>query len=419
MKKGKKTPASKLAGGLTTVQLERYAQVMVWALADARRKSGPGMEYSPGDVVLLKYDPAAGLLAEKVYAQLLQQGIIVVLKPNSHLQMEKIYFDNAGDDQLKFFGSWNREMYRNLNGLIALRAPESLTHLKDCDVKKMAMASLSVKGMRKIRNGRERKGLFAWTLCQLPTAVLAEQAQMSLAEYTQEVVKACYLDYEDPVARWQDAMARIEQVKQALTAMPIEYVHVVSDDGQTDLKVWIGEQRKWLGGSGHNIPSFEVFISPEAGRAEGRFHANESSFKMGRYVRDVRLEFHNGVVTKVTAAAEEEFVRSRVEMDKGSKMIGEFSLTDRRISEITRFMASTLYDENVGGENGNCHIAIGNAYKDSYVGDEPMTPELAKKLKFSSSALHWDLVATTPRTVTAYLKGGGKVVIYKDGQFTC
>jgi aminopeptidase len=51
---------------------------------------------------------------------------------------------------------------------------------------------------------------------------------------------------------------------------------------------------------------------------------------------------------------------------ENANKIGEFSLTDKRLSRITRFMADTLYDENVGGEYGNTHIAVGNAYKDSY-----------------------------------------------------
>lgn len=407
-----------MSGLLTPVQLERYAKVMIWALRTARQNSGPGMEFSKGDVVILRYDPSAGHLAELVYAQLLQEGMNVTLKPDAHFRMSKIYFDNAEDDQLKFLGPWHQELCRNANGLIALCAPESLTHLKDCDPKKMALSALKSKVLEDIYEARELEGLFGWTLCELPTQALADKAQMTLPEYTQEVVRACYLDRDDPVARWQESMDSMERVKQALTDMPIEYLHVVSDDRETDLKVWVGEQRRWLGGSGRNIPSFEVFVSPEAGRAEGRFYANEPSFKSGRYVRGVRLEFRNGSVVNLSAEAEEEFVRSRVELDEGSGKIGEFSLTDRRFSEITRFMASTLYDENVGGQNGNCHIAIGSAYKDSYTGDEPLTPELAEKLKFNDSSEHWDLVTTTPRTVTAHLKDGGEVVIYKDGQFT-
>lgn len=411
-------PAEHPAGLLTPVHLERCAKVMIWALKMVRRNSGPGMEYSKGDVIILRYDPAAGHLAELVYAELLREGLFVSLKPDAHFRMDKIYYDNAEKDQLEFLGEWHKELARNANGMIVLCAPESLTHLKDCDPKKMALSALTGKPLEDIYEAREQQGLFGWTLCELPTQTLADQAQMTLPEYTQEVVRACYLDDEDPVARWQETMDSMDRVKQTLTDMQIEYLHVFSDDRETDLRVGVGDQRKWLGGSGHNIPSFELFVSPEAGRAEGRFYANEPSFKSGRYVRGVRLEFRNGSVVNVSAEAEEEFVRSRVELDEGSGMIGEFSLTDRRFSKITRFMASTLYDENVGGQNGNCHIAIGSAYKDSYAGDEDPSPELFKRLGFNDSAEHWDLVTTSPRTVVAHLKGGGAVAIYKDGQFT-
>ena len=54
---------------------------------------------------------------------------------------------------------------------------------------------------------------------------------------------------------------------------------------------------------------------------------------------------------------------------EGADRIGEFSLTDRRLSRITRFMAHTLYDENVGGTFGNTHIAVGRSYQDAYAGD--------------------------------------------------
>ena len=56
-------------------------------------------------------------------------------------------------------------------------------------------------------------------------------------------------------------------------------------------------------------------------------------------------------------------------MDRGARRVGEFSLTDKRFSKINRFMASTLYDENYGGRYGNCHLAVGSSYTDSFDGD--------------------------------------------------
>jgi aminopeptidase len=81
-------------------------------------------------------------------------------------------------------------------------------------------------------------------------------------------------------------------------------------------------------------------------------------------------------------------------------------------------MADTLYDENVGGPFGNTHLALGNAYQDTYAGDpSTLTQEDWQRLGFNESAIHTDIVSTTDRTVTAILRDGSERVIYAAGQF--
>ncbi|MEN6487716.1 MAG: aminopeptidase, partial [Smithella sp.] len=114
----------------------------------------------------------------------------------------------------------------------------------------------------------------------------------------------------------------------------------------------------------------------------------------------------------------EDCVKKQLAMDAGAKQVGEFSLTDKRFSRIDRFMAETLFDENFGGKNGNCHIALGSSYSDTYDGNAAkLTPSLKKKLGFNDSALHWDLVNTEQKTVTAHLTDGRKVIVYDRGIF--
>ena len=132
----------------------------------------------------------------------------------------------------------------------------------------------------------------------------------------------------------------------------------------------------------------------------------------------VRLTFEKGIATKVEAKTGEEFVQKQLTLDEGANRLGEFSLTDRRFSKINAFMANTLFDENFGGPQGNCHVAVGASYSDTYAGDQAaLDGSLKKELGFNDSALHWDLVNTERKTVTATLKGGEELVIYKDGQF--
>src|SRR6202041_1003550 len=122
----------------------------------------------------------------------------------------------------------------------------------------------------------------------------------------------------------------------------------------------------------------------------------------------IGLAFKDGGV--VGASAEEnEPVLTEMIATEGADRIGEFSLTDRRLSRITRFMAHTLYDENVGGRFGNTHIALGRSYQDAYDGDpSEVSTERWSELGFNDSTVHTDVVSTADRVVTATLAGGGE-----------
>ena len=98
----------------------------------------------------------------------------------------------------------------------------------------------------------------------------------------------------------------------------------------------------------------------------------------------------------------EAFLRSQVAMDPGAAQVGEFSLTDKRFSRINAFMANTLFDENFGGPFGNCHLALGSSHIESFSGKASDLDKRRKRaLGFNESALHWDLVNTREKTVTA------------------
>jgi aminopeptidase len=175
-----------------------------------------------------------------------------------------------------------------------------------------------------------------------------------------------------------------------------------------------------VGISGHNIPSFELFLSPDWRGTEGSFYADQPTYRSGNYVKGVRLHFRTGSVVKASAEQGEEFLIKQIAMDNGANKLGEFSLTDKRFSKISTFMANTLYDENYGGKSGNCHVALGASYSDTYDGDAAeLTPDKKKDLGFNDSALHWDLINTEKKRVVAQLVSGKRVTIYEAGMFAC
>ena len=396
---------------LNDMQLQKYAQILFWGMQKARITP-----FAPGDLVLVRTDLAALPLAEKVQALLLTQGINPLVRLAAPSQLEKGYYDGAEHEQLSFVVPGDRELYSHLDGLISLLAPDSITHLKNIPPTKIATAALARKYLRDILDEREAQRLFGWTLCLMPTPALAENAGLSQIEYAEQIIRAAYLNDADPVATWEQIYQQAESVKAWLNALDVDHFHVLS--ANTDLRVYPGQSRRWLGISGHNIPSFELFLSPDYRLTEGVYHADQPSFRSGNLVSGVTLKFTQGQATLVQADQGADFVRAQLKMDLGACRLGEFSLTDKRFSPINAFMAHTLFDENYGGDHGNCHIAVGASYADTYAGDPlELSPERKEELGFNDSALHWDLVNTEAKTVTAVLADGQQVVIYADGMF--
>jgi aminopeptidase len=397
---------------LSLKNLENYADVLLWALATAKKAA-----LKKNEIDLIQYDlPALGL-AEILYGRLLDMGIHPVQRMGATCRMEKSFYRKADSKQLLFLAPGDKDLYKKINGRIFLHAPESLTHLKDIDPAKIGKAIVSRKALKDILDRREERRQYSWTLCLLPTEELARQAKMTLRQYTQQVIKGCYLDKDDPVGEWKRIHQEATAVKKWLSSLSVKDFHLES--ANMDLRITPGEKRRWAGVSGHNVPSFEVFVSPDWRGTEGFYFANLPSFRSGNYVENVRITFAKGKAVRVEAGKGETFVKKQLAMDEGANRLGEFSLTDKRFSRIDRFMAETLFDENFGGKEGNCHVALGSSYSDTFSGDPArLTPALRKKLGFNDSALHWDLVNTEPKTVTAHLTNGKKIVIYDRGLFT-
>ena len=396
---------------LTDRQMDKYADVLLWGLKTARRE-----KYKKNETVLIRFDLAAIRLAEILQGKILDMGLNPLLRLGLTPAMEHNFYEKANNKQLIFIAPGDRELYENINGNIYLYAPDSLLHLRDIDSKKIGKAAVARKPLRDILQKREDMGSYGWTLCALPTNELAKQAKLSLRQYTSQIVRACYLDKADPVQSWKTIFKNAINIKKWMNSMDVNYYHVES--ANFDLKIRPGEQRKWIGISGHNIPSFEIFLSPDWRGTEGNYYANQPSFRSGNYVEGLHLTFKKGKVINIKAEKGEKFVREQLSMDNGALRVGEFSLTDKRFSRINKFMASTLYDENYGGRYGNCHLALGSSYTDTFDGDPSrLTKEMRDKLGFNDSALHWDLVNTRQKTVTAHLKDGKKRLVYENGMF--
>lgn len=390
--------------------LKKYADVLVkFAL-----NSGKGI--AKGEVVQCIVPDVAKPLLLALHQSILEADGHPVLRmiPTG---TQKTFFDLASDDQLTFFPKkFFKARVDLIDHSIGIIAEHDLKELKGVDPKKIMLSSESSKVAREWMSDKEYAGKFTWTLALYGTRQMAKEAKLSLEDYWKEIINACFLDKPDPIAEWKKVTSEQERVKLALNSMEIVGLHMVGKN--VNLHLTMGEKRQFVGGSGRNIPSFELFTSPDWRGTEGFIAFNQPLYRYGNLIENVRLVFKKGRIVEATAKKGEALLQEMIKRPNADK-IGEYSLTDARFSRIHKFMANTLFDENIGGKFGNTHIAVGMSYKDAYAGD-PMKVNKSgwKKMGFNDSGEHCDIISTEDRTVTATLVNGSSKIIYTNGQFT-
>jgi aminopeptidase len=389
--------------------LEKYAAVLVnFAL-----NSGAGVK--AGEVVNCAVPDIAKPLALALQNAVLKAGahLVMQLLPTG---FEKDYFQLANEKQLEFFPKKYFEaraaLFDHQIGIIADPDPKELSEI---DPQKIFTVRNTRKRYRDWLIAKENAGKFTWTCALWGVEAKAKEVGLSLEEYWQEIIKACFLDKADPVQHWRAIMAEQQHIRESLNAMKIQWIHAVGPD--MDLKLKIGSERIWNGGSGRNIPSFEIFTSPDWRGTEGWIAFNQPLYRYGNVVKGIRLEFHKGLITKAHAEVGNSLLQGMLKTENANKL-GEYSLTDKRFSRISHVMAETLFDENIGGPFGNTHVAIGMSYRDCYVGDSTKITKAGwKRMGYNDSAEHTDMISTVDRTVTATLADGTEKLIYSEGQF--
>jgi aminopeptidase len=395
--------------------LERYADLLVgYALG-----GGAGIE--PGDTVLVIAPESAKPLFVEICRAVWKAGgnVIQQYTPDNDAaaNLSRDFYELAGKAQLGFFAeTYQRGLIDQIDHLAYVRCDADPHSLQGVDPARIMTRQSAHAPLVKWQTEKENAGRFSWTVGMYGTKAMAAEARLSLGDYWQQIIHACFLDDPDPKARWREVQRQIDMHTARLNALPIDRLHVQGEDA--DLWLTLGEKRRWIGGGGRNIPSFEIFTTPDWRGTEGWIRFSEPLYLYGDLVTGIELEFQAGRVVRARAEQNEQLLTELI-ATAGSDAVGEFSLTDSRLSRITQFMADTLFDENVGGPFGNTHVAIGLGLKNCYDGDpEPLTEADWTELGFNESAVHTDIVSTTDRTVTAVLRDGSERPIYAGGQFT-
>ena len=347
--------------------LKKYADVLVkFAL-----RSGEGAK--KGDVIFVSLPEVAKPFYLPLQEAILEAGAIPMFEYLAD-GVARNFYEKASMEQISFYPDiYMTGKVEQMTHRIMIVAEADKYELKGVDAAKLTTRVASRKAYREKLDQKELEGKLTRTIGMYGTLAMAEDVGMSLEEYWGQIIKACYLDHDHPIEQRKKVQTEIERIQDRLNSLKIQKVHIEGEDA--DLRITIGSNRKRLGGSGRNIPSFEIFTSPDARGTQGWIRFNQPLYQYGQKIDGISLKFEQGEVVEFDAKEGKEVLREIFQIP-GAKSLGEFSLTDARHSHIDKFMGETLYDENVGGEFGNTHVAIGRSFDDACTSDlSKLSPE--------------------------------------------
>jgi aminopeptidase len=262
-----------------------------------------------------------------------------------------------------------------------------------------------------------------WTIVAAPNPGWAQEVfgEPDVERLWDAVATAMRLDEDDPVAAWRERAAELDARGRALSALELTEVHYRS--AGTDLTVGLLPGTRWTGGGGidpdgfaymPNIPTEEVFTSPDRRRADGMITLTKPVIVNGQVVEGLRVTFSGGRIAEVAAASGAEAVRAELDTDEGTRSLGEVSLVDRdsRIAKAGILFHNTLFDENAA-----CHVAWGQSFPFAVAGGPELSDEERYETGLNRSAVHTDVVIGGEGMTVTGTGPRGTVEIIRDDEW--
>lgn len=230
-------------------------------------------------------------------------------------------------------------------------------------------------------------------------------------------------DTNDPVQEWEEHTARLAKNSKILNEYRFKALKFKNSAG-TDMTIELVEKHIWAGGAevslngydfAPNIPTEEVFSMPHSHGVNGRVVATLPLNYNGKLIENFYLDFKDGEVVGYGAEKEEDTLKYLLEMDEGSKRLGEVALIshDSPISNLNILFYNTLFDE-----NASCHLALGNAYTMNIENGNDLPEEELIAQGYNKSMVHVDFMfGSHDMEIDGITKDGEVVPVFRKGNF--
>ena len=336
-------------------RLERYAELAVRV----------GANVQPGQEVFLLANVEHRDLARALTRQAYRAGAAYVHVLYNDMHVRRALIELGPDEALTYAPEWRKTFNESMTGnaMIGTTGDPEPELLADLDGERVGRAV--PRELVEIRMRQLSEDSVNWVGVGAPNEGWARQVfgEPDVERLWEKVAFCMRLDEPDPVAAWQDHLARLEARCEGLNELGADALHYRGPG--TDLTVGLLQNVRWMSGSTDtrdgiryvaNMPTEEVFTSPDARRTEGTIRSTMPLPLQGQIVRGLELTFEQGRAVRVEAETGADLIRSHFATIENADRLGEVALVTKE-SRVGR--SGTIFYDVLFDENATCHIAYG------------------------------------------------------------
>lgn len=317
------------------------------------------LEVKKYENVVIEGDIEAKDLVISLYKEIMLKGAHPILRIKIS-ELEPIFYKYAKEHHITKFPKHTYYIVKNAQKYIIIDTKKDVRALSSINQKKITKRQKIIDPiMESIYNGGDK---IRSCNVAFPCKAYAEEANMSIEEWTNFVFKTCLMDWKKLSKSASRILKKFKKGKK---------VHLIGKG--VDLSFEINGKKAQTEIGKENVPGGEIYMAPKKRTLNGYITFDYPVIESGREIEGIFLRFENGEIVELKADKNEEFLRHLTRLDKNAGYVGEFGIGINK--NINRFTKNILFDEKI---IGTIHLALGQAYKENGGGNH--------------SAIHLDII---------------------------
>lgn len=291
--------------------------------------------------------------------------------------------------------------------------------MDDIDSDILAKMAYTKRSTKPIYKEKQKNSEIAWCIAAVPNIYWANDifsdTDNPLEEFWKVLAKMCLLDTENPINEWDKLLKKRSNIIEKLNNLKIKKMHYKNSLG-TNLTVELSDDAIWQSSSSGkwivNMPSYEIFTTPDYRKTEGIVYSSRPLIYNGKMINNFNFTFEKGKVVKFYAEEGQDILEEIIKGDELSAYLGEVALVNFNspISNTNKVFKSTLFDE-----NASCHLALGSGFIECIKGALGKSEKELLELGINNSKNHVDFMIGTEDLIIEAETKNGIIKIMENG----